>query len=112
MLSLSNGAGVIADISYSVPDTIGYGISYYWEFKIWGSKGMFCFSASTDGVKLYKKRRKRGFEYFTDFETDDNSLEAFIDEVLGKKSSFLSGDEVFNSSEATLLIQKKADSAF
>lgn len=111
MLSLSNGAGVIADISYSVPDTIGYGIPYYWEFKIWGSCGMLSFSASTDGVKLYKNGEKEVLEVLP-IETEDNYLEAFIDEVLGKKSSLLSCDEVFDSSEATLLIQKKADETF
>ena len=108
MLTLSNGAGVIADISYSVPNSIGFNIPYYWEFKIWGSQGMLCFSASTDGVKLYINGEKDVLEVLP-IETDDNYLEAFIDEVLGKKSSLLSIDDVFNSSEATLLIQKKAD---
>lgn len=111
MLSLSNGAGVIADISYSVPNTIGYGIPYYWEFKIWGSCGMLSFSASADGVKLYKNGEKEVLDV-SPLETEDNYLEAFIDEVLGMKSSLLSCEDVFNSSEATLLIQKKADENF
>ena len=110
MLTLKNGAGVIADISYSVPNSIGYGIPYYWEFKIWGSKGVIGFCVSKDGVKLYANGEKTATDV-EPFETEDNYLEAFIDEIEGKKSELLSMEDVFDSTEATLLIQKKADEA-
>ncbi|MBQ4518054.1 MAG: Gfo/Idh/MocA family oxidoreductase [Clostridia bacterium] len=108
MLSLSNGAGVIADISYSVPNSIGFNIPYYWEFKIWGSHGMLAFSANADGVKLYLDGEKEVLN-IPAIEPKDNYLDAFLDEIEGKKSSLISSEEIFNSSKTTLLIQKCAD---
>ena len=108
MLSLSNGAGVIADVSYSVPDSIGYKLPYYWEFRIWGSCGLISFSANSDGVKLYKNGEE-DFCVIQGIETDDNYLDAYLDEIEGKESSLLSSKEVFTSSRMTLLIQQQAD---
>ena len=108
MLSLSNGAGVIADISYSVPNSIGYSIPYYWEFKIWGSLGMLAFNITLDGVKLYVNGEKEVLD-IAPLVTEENYLDAFLDETEGKKPSLLCTEDVFNASYATLLIQKKAE---
>lgn len=111
MLSLSNGAGVIADVSYSVPDSIGFSIPYYWEFHIWGSQGMIAFSVNTDTVKLYRNGEKDSYEIMG-VESDVNYLDAFLDEIEGKKNYLLCKEDVFKSSEVTLLIQQKADETF
>lgn len=111
MLSLSNGAGVIADISYSVPDSIGFNLPYYWQFYIWGDQGMLAFSANTDGVLLYKNGESEVI-HLPGLDASDSYLDAFLDEVEGKKSALLSKEEIFNSTRATLLIQKKADGDF
>ena len=108
MLTLSNGAGVIADISYSVPDSIGFNIPYYWDFRIWGSDGMIAFSANSDGVELYKNGEEN-VSKIKGIEIDDNYLDAFLDELDGKGSSLLSSEEIFKSSQMTLLIQQKAN---
>lgn len=108
MLALSNGAGIIADVSYSVPNSIGFNLPYYWEFHIWGSHGMISFSANSDGVKLYKDGEESVRE-IPGIEADDNYLDAFLDEIEGKGCSLLSSEEIFSSTEMTLLIQRKAN---
>ena len=35
MVTLENGAGVIADVSYSSPDSFGYLMPTYWQFCVW-----------------------------------------------------------------------------
>ncbi|NLE46091.1 MAG: Gfo/Idh/MocA family oxidoreductase [Chloroflexi bacterium] len=40
MLTLDNGCGVIGDVSYLVPDSLGYRSSLYWRTTIWGTEGV------------------------------------------------------------------------
>ena len=39
MGQMANGAGVMADLSYSAPDKAAFRLPSYWRFSIWGSKG-------------------------------------------------------------------------
>ena len=39
MGELSNGAGVIADVSYSAPNMAAFSLPSYWRFTFWGDKG-------------------------------------------------------------------------
>ncbi len=108
MLSLSNGGGVIADVSYASPDSIRYRLPYYWQFLIWGSGGMIGFSGKTDGIMLYKNGEEEGIALPK--RTVENSyLHAFVDEVAGKKNDFLTTAEVLRAARATLEIQAQAD---
>lgn len=108
MLELSNGAGVIADVSYAAPDSIGFALPCYWKFEIWGTKGLLIFSANSDGVQLYKNGNKT-VENIKGIQTDRNCLQDFIDEIGGKKDIILNTGEVLKSAESTLAIQQKAD---
>lgn len=109
MLELSNGAGVIADISYSVPNSIGFDIPYYWDFRIWGSKGMISFNINGDGVLLYQDG-KTEVQNIPAVTPRDTFLDAFADEIEGKDGVELCTEVVLTSSRITLLTQKKADS--
>ncbi len=109
MLTLSGGAGVLADVSYSAPNSMGYKYPYYWEFHIWGDKGMISFSVNTPTVTLCADGEKppREIEPLTAVGT---TLDAFLDEIEGKPTTTTT-TEVIASSRATLLIQKAADEA-
>ncbi|MCK5844818.1 MAG: Gfo/Idh/MocA family oxidoreductase, partial [Victivallales bacterium] len=50
MLTMSNGCGVLGDVSYSVPDSLGYAHSLYWRITLWGSKGVLETNVSADSV--------------------------------------------------------------
>lgn len=40
MAELSNGGGVMADVSYAAPSSCGFSLPQYWRFTIWGTKGV------------------------------------------------------------------------
>jgi predicted dehydrogenase len=52
MLRLSNGGGVLGDVSYLAPDGCGYTIPPYWRVTIHGTRGMAETSYNASGVTL------------------------------------------------------------
>ena len=52
MATLSNGAGVIADVSYSAPMQY-YKTDNYWNFKFWCEKGMLTFNFNSKELTIY-----------------------------------------------------------
>ena len=52
MATLSNGAGVIADVSYSAPMQY-YKTDNYWNFKFWCEKGMLTFNFNSKALTIY-----------------------------------------------------------
>ncbi len=40
MATLSNGAGVLADLSYLAPDRLGYKLPHYWHLLVHGTRGL------------------------------------------------------------------------
>lgn len=105
MLSLSNNAGLIADVSYTVPDKVGFDLPYYWEFKIWGTKGMLAFTISSKNVELYKSDEEK-VVLCEGTDSDSSYLLDFISDINGK-TDFTKG--ILNSSEEVLKIQSVAD---
>ena len=54
MAEMENGAGLIADVSYSAPSQV-FSMPTYWDFKIWCEKGLIHFNAVRPQVYLYKE---------------------------------------------------------
>ena len=52
MARLENGAGVMADVSYSSPSS-ALSIPSYWEFRFWCQRGMMEFGYSSSEVRIY-----------------------------------------------------------
>ncbi len=50
MLRLSNGGGVLGDVSYLAPDACGYAIPNYWRVTLHGTRGMAETSYNARGV--------------------------------------------------------------
>ncbi|MBX3013657.1 MAG: Gfo/Idh/MocA family oxidoreductase [Caldilineaceae bacterium] len=48
MVTMSNGCGVLGDVSYFMPDSMGYTLPHYWRMTFWGRKGVLESSATTD----------------------------------------------------------------
>lgn len=109
MVTLENGAGVLADVSYAVPDSIGYGLEYYWEFKIWGTEGLLVFTIYSDGIKLYKNGNKEAV-ILSGEEPEINYVDSLLDAIDGKESRYLNTAESLRSCLETLKIQTYADS--
>lgn len=105
MLELESGAGVIADVSYSAPNRLGFLMPTYWEFKIWGTQGMISFYASSDGVDLYSIDADE-VKNFEGIEQDKNYFDDFLFDI--ENGSFSNTDSIIKSTMATLEIQAKA----
>lgn len=105
MLTLSNGAGLIADVSYTIPDKVGFDLPYYWEFKIWGTEGMIAFTISSEYVELYKKTEEKVI-LCAGTPCDSNYLTDFINDIKGN-ADFTDG--ILASTEETLVIEAVAN---
>ena len=116
MLTLEKGAGVIADVSYAIPDGVEFKLPYYWQFFIWGTEGMIGFSLS-------EKQFKSGGEeqpafYYVKGNSEpipleegeaDNYLTDFLRVVRGESGQILPMSDVISSTRSTLEIQNKAN---
>jgi len=107
MLKMDNDAGLIADISYAVPNSIGYSFPHYWEYHIWGSKGMVRFSINSEAINAYIDGESSGI-IIPEIKVDTDCLTDFINEINGETDMFLSTKEVLQLSRDTLLIQSYA----
>ena len=57
MARLSNGAELLADVSYSAPTQV-FSMPTYWDFKLWCEKGMLNFHLTDAHVTLYMEGEK------------------------------------------------------
>ena len=115
MLTLDSGAGVIADVSYAIPDGVEFNLPYYWQFFIWGTEGMIGFSLSEK--QLQSGGLEKSANYYVkgnptpiplEDKKGENYLSDFIKVVNGEKA-VLPMSEVISSTRATLEIQQKAN---
>lgn len=109
MLTLSGGTGVLADVSYSAPNKMGYSYPYYWEFHIWGDRGMISFNYNSDGVTLCTADSDAP-EAIPAVAPYGNVLDSFLDDIEGK-CTLMSTAEALAASRKTLEIQAVADNA-
>ena len=109
MLTLSGGAGVLADVSYSAPNKMGYSYPYYWEFHIWGERGMISFNYNSEGVTLCTADADAPV-VVPAVEPFGNVLDAFLDDIEGVPT-LMSTAEALAAQRKTLEIQRVADEA-
>lgn len=101
MLETESGAGVLADVSYSLPK-YGFDTPTYWEFELCGSKGLMRFSFGSDGVAVYGDTEKR----YAGIDGGSDYLDLFLEDVTaGTRHT----DEYLKSAEQTLMIQLAAE---
>ena len=46
------GCGVLGDVSYFMPDSMGYTLHLYWRLTFWGRKGVLETSSTTDHIMV------------------------------------------------------------
>ena len=108
MAELDNGCGVMADVSYAAPSHVEYGIPYYWQFLIWGTKGMIRFAEDAKPLEAYFDYAKEPL-YIEGKPAQSNHITDFIDEIEGKRGLLITTEEVLASQRDTLLIQGAAN---
>ena len=107
MARLSDGAGVLADISYSAPSQV-FSMPTYWEFRIWCARGMLTFHYTDSSVTLYEEGTPAPVVL-----AGETSRTDYLDELLagmGGDTSVTAG--VLASTETALRIQQVADKEF
>ena len=118
MLTADNGAGILGDVSYAIPDGIEFGLPYYWQFYIWGTKGTLRFSNTEtmlsvdtgdnddDDTITYYEQGKKEAQYLQLEEPETDYLSDFLRVVDRESDVILSMQEVFDSARVTLRVQQ------
>jgi predicted dehydrogenase len=110
MFVLGNGCGVMGDVSYSAPSTIGYQHPSYWRFTVWGTKGMVEFQAGSPSIRAYYDGAKEPETIAADGEQPKPYLQSFLDDLRGMPTE-LDTACVIAGARDVLLVQQAADHA-
>ena len=104
MATLENGAGVIADVSYSAPPIV-YSTDIYWNFKFWCDKGLVTFSLNSPNCIVYKFGEKEPIVYEGKKDTA-NYLDDLLDEIETNGSSMT--ESVLCTTKQAIVLQSKS----
>jgi len=109
MLTLTNGAGVLGDVSYFAPDSLNYSLPQYWRITFWGTEGVVEGGMNVPLVLL--RNGADGPQTLPQPEATPGAyLNSFVAELRGKpEDATLTTAEVLESSRFTLLVQQAAD---
>ena len=112
MLAMENDCGVLGDVSYFAPDSMGYASPLYWRLTLWGSRGVIEASLYSRSISLYRDGEKEGAAIPPDTPDPGGYLNSFLREVRGEAADddgSLSSLEVFGASRVALMTQEAAD---
>ena len=107
MARLENGAGVLADVSYSAPSQV-FSMPTYWEFKIWCEKGLITFNYVSNTVTLYEEGTPEPIviectelngDYLTEFDAEIRCGRKMTENILSSTKVALSLQEEANKGE-------------
>lgn len=110
MLTLENGAGVIFDVSYLTPDSIGYTMPIYWRFTIWGADGVLEAGFNTPQITVFKNGEAAPRPVDPPAGQAGAYLESFLTEINGGADLHLSSADVLKAARISLRLQELADS--
>ncbi len=110
MLEMENGCGVVGDVSYSAPDSIGYHHSCYWRFNFWGTKGMAEVNAYSEKILAYLQGLRTASEIALPSKVPPDPLTDFLNEIDGHPGE-LTTASLLKSTKFLLKIQAFADNA-
>lgn len=110
MLTMQNGCGVLGDVSYFGPNSMGYSNPFYWRMTFWGRKGVAETCQKGDVITLALDGNKEMESVPNAPDMPGDYLEAFLDDIGGaRREDALNTDSVLNASRVALQIQKAAD---
>ncbi|HET6485589.1 MAG TPA: Gfo/Idh/MocA family oxidoreductase [Spirochaetia bacterium] len=110
MLTLDNGCGVLADVSYLSPDSHRYTLPLYWRMTLWGTRGVIETANNASGVTLYQEGKTSGEVVPPAPAQPGGYLESFLSQVRGSPiPDALTPAEVLRASYIVLKTQEAAD---
>jgi predicted dehydrogenase len=109
MLRLSNGGGVLGDVSYLAPDTCGYASDNYWRVAIHGTRGCAETSFNTQGVIMADDASKEPERLPSAPPRSGGYLEDFLADVNGApREDGLDTDCCLRATRLALGLERKA----
>lgn len=105
MARLESGAEVLADVSYSAPSQV-FSMPTYWDFKIWGEKGLLTFNYINNSVTVYEEGTPEPL-VFEGVESDNDYLTELVREI--EEDTRCVTENVLRSTDAALFLQREAD---
>jgi predicted dehydrogenase len=108
MVKMENGCGVMADVSYFAPDSCGYTLPYYWEFTVWGRKGVARTNIAAENVQLSLNGDKASSSIALPAKVQDDYFSQFLSEISGSPKEMTSAT-VIEAARTALKIQQAAD---
>lgn len=110
MVTMNNGCGVLGDVSYFVPNSLGYSHPFYWRFTFWGTKAVMEISATSENIIIGRNGNNNMEKLPIPAGTPHNYLQCFLDEINGlPQKDGLTTKDVLRSSRTTLMVQEAAD---
>jgi predicted dehydrogenase len=110
MATLENGAGVMGEVSYFAPDSLGYGLPQYWRITFFGRNGVMELSYTQKKIMLARNGSKE--TVFPDLAPDNAGgyLKTFLAEIQGQPlPGGLSTADILLASRNSLKIQEAGD---
>jgi len=108
MLKAESGAGILADVSYAIPDGVEFSLPQYWQFTLFGTKGTVCFSLN-EAVSHYYVAGETAPRVLEEPPVERDYLTDFYALVQGETDTVLPMAAVFSATRKTLEIQRCAD---
>lgn len=108
MAEMENGCGVMVDVSYAAPNSCGFSLPYYWEFTIWGKKGVVRTNYSDQNVKLSLNGDKTTSLISLPAAVQADYFAQFLNELAGKPGELTTAG-VIEAARTALKIQHAAD---
>jgi len=112
MLTLENGAGVLGDVSYLMPDGVGYTAPFYWRMTFWGSDGGAETAYNAHELRVARPGDERLVNLALPAGNPGGYLKAFLHEIRHEPADGeLVTDDVLRAARVTLTAQLVADRA-
>ena len=110
MLALENGCGVLGDVSYLMPDGIGYSTPLYWRMTFWGSAGVAETSYNAHALRVARPGDKELVDIALPTGNPGGYLRAFLHEIRREtEEGELVTNDVLRATRVALTAQVMAD---
>lgn len=110
MLTMTNGCGVLGDVSYFMPNSSGYSLPFYWRMTFFGRSGILETSSSASSVLLARDGDKGTREEPLSPGSPGGYFRSYLADIAGRPEAHgLTTESVLRATRAALTIQQAAD---
>lgn len=110
MITLSNGAGLMGEVSYFLPDSLGYTNPFYWRTTVFGRKGMLETAVNAGSITAALDGRKELESRSLPAADPGGYLRAFLADVRGEpRADAMNTEGVLRAARLALAVQDAAD---